>query len=188
MKERKPDQVQQSESPRPWGRASAARGEIAVRQESEVDRARATVLVVDDDAALRQLLEDILVRAGFEVVLAGTGVNLAKIVRQQHPNVVLLDEVMEPVSGLEALQALRASGQDVPVVMLTAIRHDEMVEAALDTGADDYLTKPFSDAVLVAHLRAVLRREHWRASNRNSRPEASTPPRADAPPAASSRE
>jgi DNA-binding response OmpR family regulator len=125
------------------------------------------VLVVDDDPALRQLLEDILVSAGFEVVLADSGANLAEVVRRQHPNVVLLDEVMEPVSGLEALQALRASGHDVPVVMLTAIGRDDMVETALDLGADDYVTKPFSEAVLVAHLRAVLRREHWRAGNGN---------------------
>ena len=139
-----------------------------MQQGTGAARARATVLVVDDDAAVRQLLEDILVSAGFEVVMADSAANLAEVVRRQHPSVVLLDEVMEPVSGLEALRALRASGQDVPVVMLTAIGHDEMVETALDTGADDYLTKPFSDAVLVAHLRAVLRREHWRASNGNS--------------------
>ena len=125
------------------------------------------MLVVDDDPALRQLLEDILVSAGFEVVLADSGANLAEVVRRQHPNVVLLDEVMEPVSGLEALQALRASGHDVPVVMLTAIGRDDMVETALDLGADDYVTKRFSEAVLVAHLRAVLRREHWRAGNGN---------------------
>ena len=129
--------------------------------------ARATVLVVDDDAAVRQLLADLLVSAGFEVVLADTGANLAEVVRQQHPDVVLLDEVMEPVCGLEALRALRASGQDVPVVMLTAIGRDEMVESALDTGADDYLSKPFSEAVLVAHLRAVLRRQRWRAGHRS---------------------
>ena len=138
-----------------------------MRQGTGTDRTRATVLVVDDDPALRQLLEDILVSAGFEVVLADSGANLAEVVRRQHPNVVLLDEVMEPVSGLEALQALRASGHDVPVVMLTAIGRDDMVETALDLGADDYVTKRFSEAVLVAHLRAVLRREHWRAGNGN---------------------
>jgi DNA-binding response OmpR family regulator len=136
-----------------------------VQEGTEADRARATVLVVDDDPAVRQLLEDILVSAGFEVVLADGGANLAEVVRQRHPNVVLLDEVMEPVSGLEALQALRTSGQDVPVVMLTAIGRDDMVETALDTGADDYVTKPFSEAVLVAHLRAVLRRQRWQAGD-----------------------
>jgi DNA-binding response OmpR family regulator len=138
-----------------------------VQEGTGADRARATVLVVDDDADVRQLLEDILVSAGFEVVLADSGANLAEVVRQQHPNVVLLDQVMEPVSGVEALQALRASGQDVPVVMLTAIGRDDMVETALDTGADDYVTKPFSEAVLVAHLRVVLRRQRWRASYTN---------------------
>ena len=136
-----------------------------MQEGTEADRARATVLVVDDDPAVRQLLEDILVSAGFEVVLADGGANLAEVVRQRHPNVVLLDEVMEPVSGLEALQALRTSGQDVPVVMLTAIGRDDMVETALDTGADDYVTKPFSEAVLVAHLRAVLRRQRWQAGD-----------------------
>ena len=136
-----------------------------MQEGTEADRARATVLVVDDDPAVRQLLEDILVSAGFEVVLADGGANLAEVVRQRHPNVVLLDEVMEPVSGLEALQALRTSGQDVPVVMLTAIGRDDMVETALDLGADDYVTKPFSEAVLVAHLRAVLRRQRWQAGD-----------------------
>ena len=126
------------------------------------DQARATVLIVDDDAALRQLLGDILSSAGFDVVQAETGAGLAELVRQHHPDLVLLDQVMEPVSGVEALQVLRASDQDVPVIMLTAIQAEDMVETALDTGADDYLTKPFSDAVLVAHVRAVLRRQHWR--------------------------
>ena len=126
------------------------------------DQARATVLIVDDDAALRQLLGDILSSAGFDVVQAETGAGLAELVRQHHPYLVLLDQVMEPVSGVEALQVLRASDQDVPVIMLTAIQAEDMVETALDTGADDYLTKPFSDAVLVAHVRAVLRRQHWR--------------------------
>ena len=146
------------------GRRFGLGGEIAVQEGTGTERAPATVLVVDDDAAVRQLLEDILVSAGFEVVLADSGANLAELIRQQHPNLVLLDQVMEPVSGLDALQALRASGHDVPVVMLTAVGRDDMVEAALDTGADDYLTKPFSDAVLVAHVRAVLRRHHWRTS------------------------
>ena len=121
------------------------------------------VLVVDDDAAVRQMLNDLLHAEGFVVLAIATGAGLAEVVRQRQPDVVLLDQVMRPVSGLEALQALRASGQDVPVIMLTAIGRDDMVETALDTGADDYLTKPFSAPVLVARVRMAQRRRRWQA-------------------------
>jgi two-component system phosphate regulon response regulator OmpR len=119
------------------------------------------VLVVDDDAAVRRLLEVVLSSTGFDVLTADSGTSLAELVQQQQPDVVLLDQVMQPVSGLEALQALRASGQDVPVIMLTGLGGDDLVHTALDAGADDYVTKPFSNAVLVARIRAALRRHRW---------------------------
>ena len=125
------------------------------------EQAQATVLVVDDDTTVRQVLEELLRSAGFTVATADTGARLPDLVRQQQPHVVLLDQLMQPVSGLEALQALRASGQDVPVIMLTALGGDDLVQTALETGADDYVTKPFSNAVLVARIRAALRRQCW---------------------------
>jgi two-component system phosphate regulon response regulator OmpR len=135
------------------------------------EQAQATVLVVDDDTTVRQVLEELLRSAGFTVATADTGARLPDLVRQQQPHVVLLDQLMQPVSGLEALQALRASGQDVPVIMLTALGGDDLVQTALETGADDYVTKPFSNAVLVAHIRAALRRQRWQAREREaSRP------------------
>ena len=130
--------------------------------------ARATVLVVDDDLAVRQLLDELLRSAGFEVLTAASGVGLAEVVQQQHPDVVLLDHVMQPVSGLSALRELRASGQDVPVVMLTALGGEALVQAALDMGADEYVTKPFSNTVLVARIRAALRRQRWQARAREA--------------------
>jgi DNA-binding response OmpR family regulator len=128
-----------------------------------IEQAHATVLVVDDDFAVRQVLDDLLRSAGFEVLTAASGAGLAERIQQQQPDVVLLDQLMQPVSGLEALQALRANGLDVPVVMLTALGGDDLVQTALDAGADDYVTKPFSNAVLVARIRAALRRQRWQA-------------------------
>ena len=129
---------------------------------------RPKVLVVDDDPALRQLLEDILVNDGFDVLQAASGARLTEMVREHQPDLVVLDEVMEPVSGLEALQSLRSSGAKVPVVMLTAIPPDDILETAVDTGADDYVAKPFSGAVLLAHLKAILRRSRWQAGEQGA--------------------
>jgi DNA-binding response OmpR family regulator len=121
-------------------------------------QARSRVLIVDDNPALRQLLEDILVLDGFDVLQTSTGVGLTELVRIEHPDLVLLDEMMEPVRGLDALQQLRAGGEQVPIVMVTADARVDMIEAALDAGADDYVAKPFTESILLAHIRAVLRR------------------------------
>ena len=122
---------------------------------------RPKLLVVDDDPDLRQLLEGMLVSEGFDVVLAQSASGLTDLVREQQPDIVILDEKMEPVSGLEALRSLRSSGEQVLVMMLTGASPDEMLETALEIGADDYFAKPFSNPVLVAHLNAMLRRSRW---------------------------
>ena len=121
-------------------------------------RARSRVLLVDDNPALRQLIEDILVLDGFDVLQTSTGVGLVELVRNEHPDLVLLDQIMEPVRGLEALQQLRADGEQVPIVMVTADTRVETIEAALNAGADDYVAKPFTESILLAHIKAVLRR------------------------------
>ena len=125
------------------------------------------VLVVDDDAGLRQVLQDVLSVEGFHVSQVDSALQLAELVRVEQPDVVLLDQTMEPVSGIEALQALRMRGEQVPVLMLTGVPPDELLESAVDVGADDYVAKPFSNAVLVAHLRAMLRRVAWRSEPRD---------------------
>jgi DNA-binding response OmpR family regulator len=91
---------------------------------------RSRVLIVDDNPALRQLLEDILVLDGFDVLQTSTGVGLIELVRNEHPDLVLLDEMMEPVRGLDALHQLRAGGEQVPIVMVTADARVDMIEAA----------------------------------------------------------
>ena len=113
---------------------------------------------------MRQLLKDLLMNEGFYVLLAESASGLTDVVRELQPDIVILDEKMEPV-GLEALRSLRTSGERVLVMMLTAVSPDEMLETAVSVGADDYLAKPFSNQVLVAHLNAILRRSRWQSGN-----------------------
>ena len=116
------------------------------------------VLVVDDDHAVRESLRRSLAFNGYEVELAADGEQALKAVALSRPDVVVLDVMMPRMDGLAACRALRAAGDDVAVLMLTA--RDDVSDrvAGLDAGADDYLPKPFALEELLARLRALLRR------------------------------
>jgi two-component system, OmpR family, response regulator MprA len=116
------------------------------------------VLVVDDDPSVRESLRRSLVFNGYQVELAEDGEHALRKVASTHPDVVVLDVMMPRMDGLTACRVLRAAGDDVPVLMLTA--RDEVSDrvAGLDAGADDYLPKPFALEELLARLRALLRR------------------------------
>ncbi len=122
------------------------------------EAATATVLIVDDDPRLRHLMQVVLESAGFGVESADDGDAVLSSVQRSAPDVLLLDMKMARVSGLQALRELRSAGEDVPVLVLSAIGEEQQVLAAFDAGADDYVTKPFLPRVLVARLRAILRR------------------------------
>ena len=118
----------------------------------------ARVLVVDDDRAVRESLRRSLAFNGYEVHLAGDGAEALAGIGAIAPDVVVMDVMMPKLDGLETTRALRAAGNDVPVIVLTARDAvGERVEG-LDAGADDYLTKPFALEELLARLRALLRR------------------------------
>ncbi|MGH8840218.1 MAG: response regulator transcription factor [Jiangellaceae bacterium] len=116
------------------------------------------VLVVDDDPAVRESLRRSLVFNGYQVELAADGEQALRAVADSRPDAVVLDVMMPRLDGLATCRALRAAGDDVPVLMLTA--RDEVADrvAGLDAGADDYLPKPFALEELLARLRALLRR------------------------------
>ena len=116
------------------------------------------VLVVDDDRAVRESLRRSLAFNGYDVHLAGDGAEALAGIGAVAPDVVVMDVMMPKLDGLEATRALRAAGNDVPILVLTARDAvGERVEG-LDAGADDYLTKPFALEELLARLRALLRR------------------------------
>jgi two-component system phosphate regulon response regulator PhoB len=124
------------------------------------DTAKPCVLVVEDEAALVSLLRYNLEREGYRVVDTGDGDEALLLAQEEAPDAVLLDWMLPNVSGLEVCRRLRRhpKTRDLPVIMLTARAEEPDRIRGLDAGADDYVSKPFALAELVARLRAVLRR------------------------------
>lgn len=116
------------------------------------------ILVVDDDPAVRDSLERTLTFEGYRVRTAADGLLALAEISGSRPDAVVLDLQMPRVDGLEVCRRLRADGNDVPVLMLTARDATRDRVSGLDAGADDYLPKPFALEELLARLRSVLRR------------------------------
>jgi two-component system phosphate regulon response regulator PhoB len=121
---------------------------------------RPTVLVVEDESALLTLIRYNLEREGFSVNEARDGEEALLQLRETKPDAVLLDWMLPRISGLEVCRQIRraAAWRDLPVIMLTARGEEADRVRGLDSGADDYVVKPFSPMELVARLRAVIRR------------------------------
>jgi two-component system response regulator MprA len=116
------------------------------------------VLVVDDEPAVREALRRALALEGYDVELAENGAEALRKLGPSDPDLVVLDVLMPEVDGLAACRRLRADGNDVPVLMLTARAGIGDRVDGLDAGADDYLVKPFALEELLARIRALLRR------------------------------
>ena len=116
------------------------------------------VLVVDDERAVRESLRRALELEGYQVELAADGEDALERLGADPADAAILDVLMPGIDGLEVCRRLRADGNSVPVLMLTARAEVDSRVAGLDAGADDYLPKPFALAELLARLRALLRR------------------------------
>ncbi len=116
------------------------------------------VLVVDDEKAVRDSLRRSLEFNGYSVALAEDGAQALAAIGQSAPDALVIDVMMPRLDGLEATRALRAAGNDLPILVLTARDSVGDRVEGLDAGADDYLTKPFALEELLARLRALLRR------------------------------
>ncbi|BBY45940.1 response regulator MprA [Mycolicibacterium celeriflavum] len=116
------------------------------------------ILVVDDDRAVRESLRRSLSFNGYSVELAQDGVEALDLIASDRPDALVLDVMMPRLDGLEVCRQLRSTGDDLPILVLTA--RDSVSErvAGLDAGADDYLPKPFALEELLARMRALLRR------------------------------
>ncbi|MDX1615639.1 MAG: response regulator transcription factor [Candidatus Promineifilaceae bacterium] len=119
--------------------------------------AKRTVLVVDDEANIRELARLYLERNDFRVLTAESGDQALKLVERERPDLMVLDLMLPGVDGWEVCRRVRA-GSDVPILMLTARDDDVDKIVGLELGADDYMTKPFNPRELVARVRAILRR------------------------------
>jgi DNA-binding response OmpR family regulator len=118
-----------------------------------------TILVVDDEQHIVQLVKLYLTKEGYQVETASDGPQALQKVRQAKPDLVVLDIMLPGIDGLEVCRQIRRES-DVPVIMLTARGDDIDKVVGLEIGADDYVTKPFNPRELVARTKAVLRRYH----------------------------
>ncbi|MCP9817845.1 response regulator transcription factor RpaB [Vulcanococcus limneticus] len=119
--------------------------------------AKETILVVDDEASIRRILETRLSMIGYQVVTASDGLEAIETFRRTSPDLVVLDVMMPKLDGYGVCQELRKES-DVPIVMLTALGDVADRITGLELGADDYVVKPFSPKELEARIRCVLRR------------------------------
>jgi two-component system, OmpR family, phosphate regulon response regulator OmpR len=117
------------------------------------------IIVLDDEAELRNMLQRFLTSQGFDVRVVENGKRLDRYLQREPYDVLILDWMMEPEDGLSVCKRLRAEGQTLPILMLTAKGDPVDKVVGLETGADDYLAKPFLPQELVARVRALLRRQ-----------------------------
>jgi two-component system, OmpR family, KDP operon response regulator KdpE len=118
------------------------------------------ILLAEDEVALRDFVSRNLRARGFEVLEASNGLEAFAVWEREHPHLLILDIMMPRMDGLEVCRRVREHSS-VPIIVLTALDMESDKVAALDLGADDYLTKPFGVEELLARVRAVLRRSQW---------------------------
>ncbi len=116
-----------------------------------------TIMVVDDKASMRRLVQDYLTQEGFRVVTANNGRNALFVARHEKPDLIILDIMMPEMDGYEFIRVYGRE-RETPIILLTARLDESDKVLGLELGADDYVTKPFSMRELVARIRAVLRR------------------------------
>jgi two-component system, OmpR family, phosphate regulon response regulator OmpR len=123
------------------------------------------IIVLDDEAELRNMLQRFLTGHGFQVRVVADGKRLDRYLQREPYDLLVLDLMMEPEDGLSVCRRLRAEGQTLPILMLTAKGDPVDKVVGLETGADDYLAKPFLPDELVARIRALLRRQKMAAGD-----------------------
>jgi two-component system KDP operon response regulator KdpE len=119
----------------------------------------ARILVVDDEAQILRMLRVVLTSSGYKVFTAANGEDALDQLAVEQPDLVILDVILPDHSGVEITRQVREWGSAVPIIILSALGEERAKVAALDAGADDYLTKPFSTQELLARVRVWLRRQ-----------------------------
>jgi two-component system phosphate regulon response regulator PhoB len=119
-----------------------------------------SILVVDDEEDILELVRYNLSREGYKILCASSGEEGLKVARAENPNLIVLDLMLPGIDGLDVTRRLKGDDatRNIPIVMLTAKGEESDIVTGLELGADDYITKPFSPRVLVARVRAALRR------------------------------
>jgi two-component system, OmpR family, KDP operon response regulator KdpE len=130
------------------------------------------ILVIDDEVAIQRALRRNLLADGYEVLVAGNGMQALEMVRLHQPDLILLDLCLPgQIDGLDICKQVRQLLPVVPIIVLSALTEEKQKVRALDMGADDYLTKPFGNEELQARVRACLRRSMVRATSQADEPD-----------------
>ncbi len=138
----------------PAGRGRPAAGD-AVPGNAE---GRPRILLVDDDPQMQRYIRDVLSKAGFTTVSTGNPTEIAQLLEQEEPHLVLMDLMLPQTDGIELMQTIPGLSE-VPVIFLSAYGQDQIIAKAFDMGAADYVVKPFSSTELTARIQATLRRQ-----------------------------
>jgi len=125
-----------------------------------MDNHKKTILIIEDEPDIRDLLEFQLKREGYNVLTSSDGEIGLKIARKQDPNLILLDLLLPGIKGLDVCRILKSdvNTSKINIIMVTALGQEENIVKGLETGADDYVSKPFNMSILLARVSAVLRR------------------------------
>jgi DNA-binding response OmpR family regulator len=115
------------------------------------------VLIIDDDVDMTDVLKMVLTAAGFEVESTSSSTRAVELTRQVNPDVILLDLLMPGMDGWQVCRAIREFSQ-VPIIILSVFNTPSVLQQAFDAGADDYLTKPVTSGMLIAHINGLVRR------------------------------
>ena len=128
------------------------------------------ILVVEDEEDILELVRYNLSREGYRVLCSTSGENALKIIKSEGVDLIVLDLMLPGINGLEVAKTLKndSKTQDIPIIMLTAKGEEADIVTGLELGADDYITKPFSPRILIARIRAVLRRKSTPPSDETS--------------------
>ncbi|MEP6894534.1 MAG: response regulator transcription factor [Chloroflexota bacterium] len=135
------------------------------------------ILVIDDDTAVTDLLSVLLRSQGFDVTATNNSSDGLGYIREDEPDLIILDLMMPEIDGWEVCRSVRTFSQ-VPIIVLSALNDPSMVASVLDAGADDYLTKPTPSRVLVAHINRLLKRNETTKSEISATNNIMTKPRA----------
>jgi two-component system alkaline phosphatase synthesis response regulator PhoP len=129
--------------------------------EKALEMTRETILAIDDDDDILELIDHNLSREGYRVLKVSSGEQALKLAREDSPDIILLDLMLPGVSGFDLCRILKNDGQTarIPIIIVSAKDEVSDVVAGLELGADDYIAKPFSVSLLLARVRAVLRRK-----------------------------
>ena len=138
--------------------------------EEEFEKNQKTILIVDDEEPIRDILSHNLTKEGYRVIEAGDGITALEMASSEHPDLVLLDIMLPKLDGLSVCKRIKNS-MNIPILMLTA--KDEEIDKilGLELGADDYITKPFSIRELIARVKANLRKVEINTNSRNAESE-----------------